>query len=71
MEYGRTGTIAMFSPLPDCVSKATMYSGSGVRRPKTEGLGVFSETIKRINAKFCGKVPIDHISRPFFRFSKF
>ena len=33
---------------------------------------VFSETIKRINARFCEKVTIHHISRPFFlRFSKF
>ncbi len=34
-----------------------------VRRPSVKR--VFSETVEQINAKFCGKVAIHHISRPF------
>ncbi len=37
---------------------------AGVRRPSVKP--VFSEPVKHINAKFGGKVPFDHISRPFF-----
>ncbi len=31
----------------------------------------FSETMNWVNAKFCGKVAINYISRPFFPFFKF
>ncbi len=57
---------AFFLALLDCVSRANAVAQS-VKC-------VFSETVKRMpnaNAKFCGKVPIHHVSRPFFRFSKF
>ncbi len=43
-----------FLALLDCVSV----------RPSVKR--AFSETFKQINAKFCGKVAIHHISRPFF-----
>ncbi len=45
---------------------------AGVRRPSVKP--VFSEPVRYINAKFVGKVPFHHISRPFFFlfcFSKF
>ena len=32
---------------------------------------IFSEIVKQINAKFCGKVATRHISRAFFSFQKF
>ncbi len=40
--------------------------GAGVRRPsvRPSGKSVSSETVKHINATFCGKVAIHHISRP-------
>ncbi len=40
-----------------------MAQASVIRRPAVKR--VFSETVKQINAKFCGKVTIHHISRPF------
>ncbi len=42
---------------------------SSVRRQSVKP--VFLDTAKRIKAKFWGKVPITHISRPHFCFSKF
>ncbi len=42
---------------------------AGVRRPSVRRPSVkliFSEPVKQINAKFGGKVPFHHISRPFF-----
>ncbi len=44
--------------------------GAGVRRPSSSVKRVFSEAVQQINAKFCGKVAIHHISRPFFPFLK-
>ncbi len=38
---------------------------ASVVSPSSSVKRVFSETVKRINAKFCGKVAIHHISRPF------
>ena len=46
----------------------------GVRRPSVRRPSVdivFSETVKWIDTKFYWQVPIHHISRPFFCFSKF
>ena len=51
------------------------YCGAGVHRSssvvvrKTHFL--HQETIKGINAKFCGKVAIQHISKPYFSLLKF
>ncbi len=52
------------------VTRATVVrSPSVVRRPSIKP--IFSEPVKHIKAKFGRKVPFDHISRPFFCFSKF
>ncbi len=53
-----------FLALLDCVSRANAVARASVVKR------VFSETVKRINAKFCGKVAIRHISRTFFPFLK-
>ncbi len=45
-------------------SQAGVRRRSSVRRPSVKP--VFSEPVKHIDAKFGGKVPFDHISRPFF-----
>ena len=37
-------------------------------RPSSSIKRVFLETVKQINDKFCAKVAIHHISRPFFPF---
>ncbi len=63
----------MFLALLDCVSRANAVARASVvhpsvRRPSVKR--VFSETVKQINAKFCGKVAIHHISRPFLLFLK-
>ncbi len=50
--------------LLDCVNRACR--GAGVRYPSVKH--VFSETVKEINAKFCGKVAIHIISRNIFLF---
>ncbi len=53
-----------FLALLDCVSRAIAVArASSVKR-------IFSETVKQINAKFCGKVAVQHISRLFFPFLK-
>ncbi len=59
--------------LLDSVSRANAVARASVRpssvvRPSVKR--VVSETVKQINAKFCGKVSIHHISRPFFPFLK-
>ncbi len=52
------------------VRRPSVRPSSIVRRPSVKLM--FSEPIKQINAKFGGKVPFHHISRPFFFcFSKF
>ena len=49
--------------LLDCVSRANAVAReSVVRCPSVKR--IFSETVKQINAKFCGKVATHHISRP-------
>ena len=53
-----------FLALLDCVSRAIAVAPSSVRPSSIKR--VFSETVKGINAKSCGKVAIHHISRPFF-----
>ncbi len=58
-----------FLALLDCVSRANAVAQVSVVRPSSVKR-VFSETIQQINAKFCGKVAIHHISRPFFPFLK-
>ncbi len=59
--------------LLDCVSRANAVARASVVRPsvvRPSVKRVFSETVKQINAKICGKVAIHHISRPFFPFLK-
>ena len=54
----------LFLALLDCVSRANAVVQASVVvviRPSIKH--VFSETVKQINAKFCGKVAIHHISR--------
>ncbi len=52
------------------VMQASVVRPSVVCRPSVKL--IFSEPVKQINAKFSGKVPFHHISRPFFfLFSKF
>ncbi len=53
-----------FLALLDCVSRANAVARASIRRPSVKC--VFSETVKQINTKFCGKVAIHHISRLFF-----
>ncbi len=55
----------VFLALLDCVSRANAVAQASVVR-RSSVKCVFSETVKQINAKFCGKVAIHHISRPFF-----
>ncbi len=54
--------------MPDCVTRATVLVRASVVRPSvlplTQG---FSETAAWIQAEFYGKLPIRHISRPFFQ----
>ncbi len=57
-----------FLALLDCVSRANAVARASVRPSSVKR--VFSETVKQINAKFCEKVAIRHISRPFFPFLK-
>ena len=52
-----------FLALLDCVSRANAVARASVKR-------VFSETVKQINVKFCGKVAIHRISRQLFPFLK-
>ncbi len=62
-----------FLALLDCVSRANAVARASIVRPSVRRPSVkpvFSETVKQINAKFCGKVAIHHISRPFFPFLK-
>ena len=59
----------LFLALLDCVTRANAVAWASVVRPSSVKR-VFSETVKEINAKFCGKVIIHHISRPFFAFLK-
>ncbi len=61
-------TYISFLALLDCVSRANAVARGAVVRPSVKR--VFSETVKQIDAKFCGKVAIHHISRPFFPFFK-
>ncbi len=56
-----------FLALLDCVSRAiavTQASFVVVHRPSIKCF--FSEPVKQINAKFCRKVAVHHISRPCF-----
>ena len=60
----------MFLALLDFVSRATVVAQASVVRPSVNS--GFSETVAWIQAKFCGKLPIRHISGLsfFFLFSK-
>ena len=49
-------TLTSFLALLDCVSTANAVARASVKR-------IYSATVKQINAKFCGKVAIRHISR--------
>ncbi len=62
------GDIGLFLALLDCVSRANAVARASVVRPSVKR--VFSETVKQINAKLCGKVAIHYISRLFFPFFK-
>ncbi len=65
--------LIMFLALLDCVSRAIAVAWASVvrrRRRPSSVKRVFSETVKQINARFCGKVAIHHMSRPFFLFFK-
>ncbi len=63
--------LAIFSSLCYCTAELLLSRGrpSSVVRPSVKP--IFSEPVGHINAKFGGKVPLHHISRPFFYFSKF
>ena len=60
--------------LLDCASRANAVAQTSViGRPSVRPSSVkrvVSETFKQINAKYCGKVAIHPISRPFFPFFK-
>ncbi len=55
-----------FLSLLYCVTAELMPYGVCVCRCHLSVKHIFSEAIKRNNAKVCGKVAIHHISRPFF-----
>ncbi len=65
---GTSGLFQAFLSLLDCVSRANAVAQASVIlrpsvvRPSIKRL--LSETVKQINAKFCGKVATHHISRP-------
>ena len=57
-----------FLALLDC--QQSYCDGVWRRRPSSVNSG-FSGAAQWTQAKFCGQLPIQHISRPLFMFSKF
>ncbi len=57
-----------FLALLDFVSRATVMAQASVVHPSVNSS--FSETAAWVQTKFYGKLPIHHISRPFFSFFK-
>ncbi len=62
------GLMVFSSPLCYCTEELLSLARASVSRPSVRPSvkPIFSETMKRINTKFCGKVPIHHLPRPFF-----
>ncbi len=77
VEEGIKASSFVFLALLCATAQQSYCRHAGVRRPSSvvrpsSVKPVFSEPVKQINAKFGGKVPFHHISRPLFcSFSKF